>query len=58
MPVDTAAEVLSMPGVKYTMVPQQTMKFAEFMYRVGTIKVKAESWKDYFFPEIHDLPGS
>lgn len=25
---------------------------------VGHIKVAPQSWKDLFFPEVHDLPGS
>jgi len=28
------------------------------MYKIGSIKVKPASWKDMFFPEIHNLPGS
>jgi hypothetical protein len=28
------------------------------MAEVGTLKTKAESWTDYFFPEIHDEKGS
>jgi hypothetical protein len=34
------------------------MKFANFMAEVGTLKVKAASWKDYFFPDVSDLNGS
>ena len=34
------------------------MKFYDFMTAVGSVKAKAESWKDYFFPEVHDLKGS
>jgi NitT/TauT family transport system substrate-binding protein len=44
--------------VKWTSVPQETLKQAEFMVDVGTIKVKPKSWKDYFFPEAYGLPGS
>jgi len=43
--------------VKWTMVPEATLKQAEFMVDVGTIKVKPKSWKDYFFPEAYGLPG-
>jgi NitT/TauT family transport system substrate-binding protein len=35
-----------------------TLKVAEFMNKVGTIKPMAGSWKDLFFPEVHGLPGS
>jgi len=27
-------------------------------HKVGTLKNNPASWKDLFFPEIHDLPGS
>lgn len=51
-------EVLSGPGVSYTLAPQNTLKFADFLYKIGAIKTKPESWKDYTFPELHDQPGS
>jgi len=28
------------------------------MYRIGALKNKPNSWQDYFFEEIHSLPGS
>jgi NitT/TauT family transport system substrate-binding protein len=34
------------------------MLYADYMYRIGMIKTKAGSWKDYVFPLIHDRPGS
>ncbi len=43
---------------EFTVTPRNTMKYAEFMHKVGALKTKASSWKDYFFPEIHDLSGS
>jgi NitT/TauT family transport system substrate-binding protein len=55
------AFILSMmndPDIKFTTTPQNTMGYAEFMHRVGSIKTKPESWKDYYFPEIHSQPGS
>ena len=58
MTVEKVAEVATGPQVKWTMVPESTMKFAEFMHSVGSIKVMPSSWKDLFFPEIHSLPGS
>jgi NitT/TauT family transport system substrate-binding protein len=42
---------------EFTLTPRNTMKYADFMHRVGALKNKASGWKDYFFPEIHDLPG-
>ena len=51
-------KIVSGPQVHWTMTPEATIKFADFMASVGTLKVKAASWKDYFFPEIYDLKGS
>jgi ABC-type nitrate/sulfonate/bicarbonate transport system substrate-binding protein len=58
IPVDSVAGMLAKPQVHWTMTPENTMKFADFMFSVGRIKNKPASWKDYFFPEIHDLKGS
>jgi len=58
MTVEMVAEVATGPQVKWTMAPENTMKFAEFMHAVGSIKAMPSSWKDLFFPEIHGLPGS
>lgn len=58
MPVEKVAEIASGKQVKWTMVPEATVKYADFMHAVGSIKVKPASWKDVFFPEVHGLPGS
>jgi NitT/TauT family transport system substrate-binding protein len=58
LPVEFVRGVASAPGTIWTMVPQNTMKAAEFMHQVGSIKTMPTSWKDYFFPEAHGLPGS
>jgi len=34
------------------------MKFAGFMLTNGMLKAAPESWRDYFFPEIHSADGS
>ena len=58
IPVDMVAKIVSGPQVHWTMTPEATIKFADFMASVGTLKAKPSSWKDYFFPEIYDLKGS
>src|SRR5256885_8867895 len=58
LPLDKVTAVLSGPQVRWTMAPENTMKFATFMASVGSIKEAPKSWKDMFFPEIHDLNGS
>jgi NitT/TauT family transport system substrate-binding protein len=56
--VDAITKMLNDPEIRITMTPENTMKFYEFMNKVGTVKPKAASWKDLYFPEIHHLPGS
>ncbi len=56
--VDKILALMSDPQVKYTLAPERLLPYAEFMHRIGTLKTKPASWKDMFFPEIHDLPGS
>ena len=58
LPLDTADKIVSGPQVHWTMVPENTMKYAEFMASVGRLKAKPDSWKDYFFPEVHGEKGS
>jgi NitT/TauT family transport system substrate-binding protein len=58
LPLDTAAEIASGPQVNWTMAPQATLAFARFMNEVGSTKRVPDSWKDMFFPELHDLAGS
>ncbi|MEP6703116.1 MAG: ABC transporter substrate-binding protein, partial [Betaproteobacteria bacterium] len=58
---DSVADILAMlndPKIVYTMTPQNMMKYVDFMAKVGTIKVKPDSWKDMFFPNAQSLPGS
>jgi NitT/TauT family transport system substrate-binding protein len=58
LPLDMVTKIVAGPQVQWTMTPENTIKFADFMTGVGTLKVKAVSWKDYFFPEIYDRKGS
>lgn len=43
---------------QFTVTPQKTMLFADFLYKIGGVKKKPASWKDMFFPGVHSLPGS
>jgi NitT/TauT family transport system substrate-binding protein len=56
--LDFVDGIVSGPQVRWTMVPENTMKFARFMASVGTLKPSPESWRDYFFPEVHAMNGS
>jgi len=57
-PVAEILDILDKPEISFTATPRYVTKFAEFMHRTGRIKHEAKSWKDLFFEEIHDRPGS
>ena len=56
--VDNILKMMNDPNIVYTTTPRNIMKFAEFMAKTGAIKAKPESWRDFFFPNVHALPGS
>ena len=58
MTIGELIEILGDPALRYSLTPSGTMVFAEFMYKVGSIKVKPADWKDLFFEEIYHLPGN
>ena len=51
-------KMLNDPEIVFTLEPQNTMAYATFMHKVGALKNKAESWKDYLFPEAAAGKGS
>jgi NitT/TauT family transport system substrate-binding protein len=56
--VDKLLAIMNDPQVRYRLAPERILPFQHFMHQVGTLKSKAESWKDLFFADIHDLEGS
>jgi len=54
----TIQKMIEDPEIRFTTAPQNTMKYAEFMHKVEAIRNLPESWKDYFFEDIHHLEGS
>lgn len=56
--VESIEKMLNDPQIKFTTTPENTMKYADFMNRIGMVKVKPATWKDMFFPNVHGLPGS
>lgn len=55
---DEVFELISDPDIEYTTTPKNMMKIVSFMAEAGHIKAPPKSWKDLFFPEVHNLPGS
>jgi NitT/TauT family transport system substrate-binding protein len=56
--VESILKMLNDPNIVYTTTPQNVMKYVDFMAKVGSIKVKPDSWKELFFPNAHTLAGS
>jgi NitT/TauT family transport system substrate-binding protein len=56
--VDKLLAIMNDPQVRYQMAPERILPFAHFMHQVGTIKTRPASWKDLFFPDVHELAGS
>lgn len=56
--VEFAQSIFMNPQVTYSLVPQNTLKLGQFMYKVKQIKAEPTTWKDYFFEDVHHLPGS
>jgi NitT/TauT family transport system substrate-binding protein len=50
---------LKEPGMmEWNLQPQGTMKFADHLYKVGTLKTHPKAWTDYYLPSSHDLNGN
>ncbi|HEY2136723.1 MAG TPA: ABC transporter substrate-binding protein [Xanthobacteraceae bacterium] len=58
LPLDFVERVVSGSQVRWTLVPENTLKFARFMQTTGMLKAAPESWRDYFFPELQSAGGS
>ncbi len=46
--------IITSPEVQFKLTPQNTLALAQFMHRVGAIKTKPASAKDYFFDDPHN----
>ncbi len=57
-PIENVLKILNHPEMLYTLVPQNVMKFADFMHKISAIKIKPGSWRELFFPEAQNMPGS
>ncbi|WDZ98509.1 ABC transporter substrate-binding protein [Herbaspirillum sp. WKF16] len=51
-------KIIKSPEVQFKIAPQNTYAIAGFMHRVGVIKHKPASVKDYFFDDAHIHGGS
>ena len=51
-------KIIQNPEVQFKTAPQNTYALAEFMHRVGAIKNKPASARDYFFDDAHSAQGN
>lgn len=51
-------KILDDPENDFTITPQRVLAFGQALESLGVIRNQATSWKDYFFDEVHSLPGS
>jgi len=57
--VDDLLAWLKEPGMmEWNLQPQGTMKFANHLHKVGTLKTLPKAWTDYYLPVAHDLKGN
>jgi len=50
--------IIRNPEVQFKVTPQNTHGLASFLHRVGLIRNKPASARDYFFPDAHNAAGS
>lgn len=48
---DLLLKIFKNPEVRFSVEPQNTLGLAQFLHRVGAIKRKPASWRDYFFDD-------
>jgi NitT/TauT family transport system substrate-binding protein len=55
---DFVEKMLRDPENVFSTTPQNVLKYAAFMKKIGAIDAAPADWRELFFPEIHELPGS
>jgi NitT/TauT family transport system substrate-binding protein len=51
-------QILNEPDMTFSAAPMNLLKAAQFFNRAGYIKQNPKDWKEFFFAEAQDLPGS
>jgi NitT/TauT family transport system substrate-binding protein len=58
LPLPLVQKIVNDPEISFTISPERTGVYAEKLQELGVLKNKAASWKDYFFNEAWENPGS
>lgn len=56
--VDELVKLLESPDMKFSITPNGSMTFVNFMYDRGILKTKPSNWKELYFSNVHGLPGA
>jgi NitT/TauT family transport system substrate-binding protein len=56
--LDEVLAQLNHPLFRFTTTPLNTTKFSDFQFRIGAIAHRPANWRELFFAEIFDKPGS
>lgn len=58
LPLPLVQKIVNDPEISFTISPERTGVYADKLQELGVLKNKAASWKDYFFNEAWENPGS
>ena len=56
--IDDVLAGLTDPETTFSSTPLRSSALANFLVGTGVLKTKMDSWKDFFFAEVHDKSGS
>lgn len=55
---DDVVKMIKDPDTRFSATPHGVLEYSRFMHSVGTVRSRADSWKDLFMPALHDRQGS
>jgi NitT/TauT family transport system substrate-binding protein len=58
LPLEFVRKIVEDPENDFTISPHRSYVYADELNKLGVIKNRATSWKDYFFEEAHTQAGS
>lgn len=58
LPLPLIQKIVNDPEIDFTISPQRTFIYADKLHELGVLKNRADSWKDYFFNQAWEQPGS
>lgn len=58
LPEPFVEALITAADTRYTVAPENILKFVDFQHRIGQIATSTSDWRDLFFPPLHDRQGS